>query len=100
MYCRKCGAVVSGKFCCCCGAKIRSMAEELRLAEFAERRAFKNRHRKDCEPWHFWLAEMCWNLANQKYGARFRCEATQTDIDNLSVVSEHAERLFTLVVDF
>ena len=33
MFCSKCGAAVNGKFCSCCGQRVRSGIEEYRLAE-------------------------------------------------------------------
>ena len=102
MYCSKCGAAVVGKYCSCCGAKIRPAAAELRLASNAERRRFKERHREIDSPWEFWLAEACWDVARIKYDVGCGCNGQNLSnaIENLKVVTEHAEKLFEQLVNF
>ena len=40
-YCKKCGAVVVGKFCSCCGQKVKTAFEEFISAKNRQRRAFR-----------------------------------------------------------
>jgi len=47
IYCKNCGAVVVGKFCSCCGQRVRTTLEEFRFAEKRAEREFKNRHHKE-----------------------------------------------------
>lgn len=65
MYCKKCGAVVTGKFCSNCGTRAKTLLEEYRAAERKARRDFINDHVKKnysnsgCALGH--LADACWN---------------------------------------
>ena len=68
MFCNNCGAVVTGKYCCCCGRKIRSAVDEFKLQKKNERQRFKESYREA--------------------------------FANLSVVTEHAKRLYDLASDF
>lgn len=102
MYCRNCGAVVTGKYCCCCGVKLRNLADEYKLAVRAEKKKFKESHRSDdiSDNWHFWLAQQCWELANMKYGTTSYRNLPPEAFDDLPKITEHAQKLFDLVVDF
>ncbi len=37
MFCTECGAAVTGKFCSCCGARVRSDLEAFKLKQRRER---------------------------------------------------------------
>ena len=41
-YCKKCGAVVVGKFCSCCGQEVKTAFEEFISAKNRQRRAFRH----------------------------------------------------------
>lgn len=47
MFCKNCGAVVSGRFCSCCGTKIRNGHEEAQLAKNQAKRVFVRRSATD-----------------------------------------------------
>lgn len=41
-YCKKCGAVVVGKFCSCCGTRVRSDLRDFKLELSRRKHAFSN----------------------------------------------------------
>ena len=66
MYCKKCGAAVTGRFCCCCGERVRTNAEEIKR----ETRRLRNQFKDACiEKYDYpyvnycHMAEACWNAA-------------------------------------
>lgn len=69
MYCKSCGAAVVGKYCSCCGARVRTDAEELRLIENRMRREFVSEMRGPRALGRLGLAyaniaEACWLAAD------------------------------------
>lgn len=70
MYCTKCGAFVVGKYCSCCGQRVRSEMEEFRILERRRKKAFE----RSCEYsngqiilHNARLADLCWITASLKY---------------------------------
>jgi hypothetical protein len=110
MYCSKCGAVVVGKYCSCCGTRYRSQLGELRLAE---RRAQKEFVRaKTYTPngrllglTNLHLATACWIASFEKYstgGCRYKeGDSIPADaFDSLTTVRAKAEQLFEYLINF
>lgn len=75
MYCNNCGAVAVGKFCSCCGAKLRTEIEMFRLTA---KRTHKE-YMKQFERFHLpcpnpvnvaidQIATACWYACEIKYG--------------------------------
>lgn len=74
MFCTKCGAAVTGKYCSCCGQRVRSPKEELDLIEKRLKREFTDACTKtkdggyvDNTPAMGFLALACWDAAVAKY---------------------------------
>lgn len=69
-YCKKCGAVVVGKFCSCCGQKVKTDFEEFISAKNRQRRAFrrwaeqKDFNRYGCIPLQ--VASLAENIAEKR----------------------------------
>lgn len=107
MFCSKCGAAVNGKFCSCCGQRVRSGLEEYRLAEKRIKREFI----KACSgtgvaynPARMHLAEACWTASSLKHDrTRILCiddYVPKSLFDNLEVVRTYAEEIFSCVERF
>lgn len=93
MFCKKCGAAVVGKFCSCCGNRVRTNAEEYSLAANRAKREFIRDMTHDAddrylEPWRGHLAEACWLASSTKIN-RY-----SYDIDKLPAIRLWAEYLF------
>lgn len=74
MFCSKCGAAVTGKYCSCCGQKVRSHKDEVLLVEKKLKREFCDSCTKvndsmfaDNAPAMGHLAIACWEAAIAKY---------------------------------
>lgn len=94
MYCRQCGAVVVGKFCSCCGKRIRSEAEEFQLAKNRAEREFVKAMTHDIqgnflECWRIHLARACWLASITSIRPDLSC-----DLEKLTAVRLRAEYLF------
>ena len=107
VFCNKCGAAVVGKFCSCCGTRVRSQLEEYKLVERAAEREFK----KACtyedgrclglDRLH--LASACWLAAHCRYGysaLRIDRPVPAEAYKSLEAVRVHAELLFERLLDF
>lgn len=108
MYCSKCGAAVVGKFCSCCGTRVRSQIEEYRLAEKRAVKAFEKACTHDenarllgLDRMH--LASACWQAAHFRY----RKDHLRSDgsvpaeaFEALDTIRVHAEWLFNQLLDF
>ncbi len=46
-YCKKCGAIVVGKFCSCCGERVRTSLKEYRIMERRLKKVFEDSKRED-----------------------------------------------------
>ena len=108
MYCKKCGAVVTGKFCSNCGTRVRSLLEEYRAAERKARRDFKKDHAKtnysnfEIDLCH--LADACWSACAMRYLHDYEFDEFRrfnpNAFDRLDVVREHADELFNKLIRF
>ena len=102
MFCTKCGASVVGKYCSCCGNRVRSSLEDLRLAEKRAKREFENAcgnseyPRRQLELLH--LANACWLASYQRYNKSARYMIGDIippeAYDSLETVRIHAQKLF------
>ena len=102
MFCSKCGAVVAGKYCSCCGQRLRSELENYRLAEQRARRAFLNECKEGGrESWQGHLADACWYTAYMKY-RKEPCNGFSYDValDSLEEIRFTARGLFNELRDF
>ena len=107
MNCRKCGAAVNGKFCSCCGQRVRSALEEYRLAEKRMERDFTNKcsetgKARELHLMH--LASAWWKASSMKYD-RSRILSIDDYVpksvyDNLQTLRDHAEKLYKALIDF
>lgn len=74
MYCNHCGAVAIGKYCSCCGRKLRNSVQEFDLEKGRRYREFYKKayaeSGKSLEHQH--LASACWIACELKY-LRNRC---------------------------
>lgn len=61
-YCKNCGAVVTGKFCSCCGAMVRSDLRDFRLELSKRKRSFSNRFYENGYLPRFRMANTAWEL--------------------------------------
>lgn len=110
MYCSKCGAVVVGKYFSCCGNRIRSELEELRLAERRAEKAFIHDFTHNAEG--SWLASVnshlvhaCWLASFEKYskgGTLYKVgdSVPAEAFESLRTVRDHAERLYLAMLSF
>ena len=68
MFCKNCGAAVTGKYCSCCGTRIRSYGKEFFLALRRRKRAFANSkyhlNNDDLNAIH--SANFCWERVQNK----------------------------------
>lgn len=108
MFCRKCGAAVNGKFCSCCGQRVRSDLEEFRKIE----RKMKKEFFEACDSMSgvgyrddlHWLAEACWNASSARYGKSggyiVGDHVPASVFDSLQDVRVHAEKLFQALINF
>ena len=102
MHCTKCGAVVYGRFCSCCGQRVRTSFETFRLVERGTERAFKKEHVANGSER---LAEACWLASCAKHSKIIRSlwagdEVPDSAYEELKRIREHAEILFNRVIDF
>lgn len=102
MYCSKCGASVVGKYCSCCGQRIRSEAEEFNLIENRLRREFKSACAGSRVPLYYaHLAEACWLAATMKYQKRpSETVGFIEAVNSMDQVKYAARDLFNKLKDF
>lgn len=108
MNCRRCGAIVMGKYCSCCGARLRTDLDEynamLRKAksEFkAQCRLYGGLGRQGSACYH--LADACWTASELRYGVESfgsNYVLTQSDIDGIAVIVDRAMLLFRQLMAF
>lgn len=67
-HCKKCGAIVTGKYCSCCGKCVTSDLRDFRLAEARARKAFVNgkyrNEKSDLSAMH--IASLAFEIAFEK----------------------------------
>lgn len=102
MNCQKCGAVVEGRFCSCCGERVRTDLETFRLAERGTKRAFEKEHQINGGSR---LAEACWYASYERYAKYIRMLNIYTGVpdyayEELKKIREHAEILFNFFKEF
>lgn len=102
MHCKKCGEVVNGKFCSCCGTRVRTDAEEIRRMERQAKKEF-------CETvatiWESvykkYLAETVWLASRLRQDKDHPC-LHELDIcsakERLEKTREDAEFIYRLLV--
>lgn len=49
-HCKKCGAIVTGKYCSCCGKRVTSDLRDFRRAEARAKREFASGKYRDIAP--------------------------------------------------
>ena len=103
MFCKNCGASVVGRFCSCCGRRVRSEIEDFRLAQQRKRREFLNDCRTSADSaWWGHLAEACWEASSMKYrkDPTFDGASYMEAYENLEEIRFHAWGLFCELRDF
>lgn len=101
MFCSKCGAVVTGKYCSCCGQRARSEIEEFDVIERRLRRAFREECSKKLPCGGFALADACWLAVSIKYKKDPRDGYSFIEAENSLCSMKHAARaLFDKLKDF
>lgn len=102
MFCSKCGAVVNGKYCSCCGQRIRSEIEEFDVIERRLRREFRAANADKVLPrGSHYLAEACWLAAGMKYKKDPRNGYSFIEAENSLCQMKHiAQGLFDKLKDF
>lgn len=99
MYCKNCGAVVVGKFCSCCGTKIRRDVDQYILDRRRMQKEFADAP-KEYGSSYMHLATACWYV--------YECKLLKGDIvviggerflapdayERLAAVKAHATALF------
>lgn len=109
MYCKKCGAAVVGKFCSCCGFRVRSQLEEFRLEERRRAREFKNTcanisyQKMRFDLMH--LADACWLASSARYGLCTKGLLVWDTVpaeayESLKNIESHAMALFLQLLNF
>lgn len=101
MICPKCGAIVIGRFCSCCGEKMRTSLEAFRLAERGAKRAFEKQHKINASSR---LAEACWFASYERYAKYIRMLNIYIDVPEMAYIElqnivAHAEILFNSLVN-
>ena len=81
MYCKKCGAAVIGKFCSCCGTRVRTDAEEIRRMERQAKKEFIETVLTGWDVYKKYLAESVW------LASRLRLEKGHPYLHELDVCS-------------
>lgn len=103
MFCRKCGAAVSGNFCCVCGERVRSALEIFRLDERRKKTAFKKSVKADISGTLIHLADACWAAADRKcelHRAVTGSGKVQPDAyDRLQKTADLARRLYAVLLE-
>ena len=108
MYCRKCGAVITGKYCANCGYKVQNDLAEFRRAERKAIKeyekqfdAFTNHERSTYDLSLVHLISACWHACSMKYGRNMVVRSGPSGewlpsphaYETLEIVKEHATRL-------
>ena len=99
MFCKNCGAAVSGKYCCVCGTRIRTQLEEYRVAERRARKAFEFEiPSRDLFKQH--LASACWLMAEAKFTTESvdpeTGEVVPGAYENLRKAENYARELYSM----
>lgn len=102
MFCSKCGAAVTGNFCCVCGERIRSALEDFRREERRQRAIFKASIGVDIGSVKVHIAQSCWLAAANKCelergvigGGKIAADA----YDRLQKTAALARRLYTVLM--
>ena len=103
MFCTNCGAVVVGKFCSCCGKKVRRGIEDFRRFERAEVKKFTHSYYKPGGSLGgIHLADACYLACEMKFKEVLpyvvwneygELEVSPNAYENLKKVLEHAKKL-------
>ena len=108
MTCKRCGAALTGRYCSCCGSKVRTDLDEYKSLM----RKVKAEYMKECAYYRTpdyrglaigHLAEACWRAAEMRYGSIYcgtEFVMTNEDLNNIEEVKEHATLLFRQLIVF
>lgn len=107
MYCKNCGAAVVGKYCSCCGQRVRSDVEEVRAIEKRLMKEFIDECTRDPggilvdgRLYLHHLAQACWLAALMKYQKDPATTPYIEAVNSLDDVKYAARALFKKVKDF
>lgn len=103
MFCSKCGAAVTGNYCCVCGERVRSAVEEFRREERRQRALFKASIGVDTESVKVHIANSCWHAAANKCELQrgvIGCGKIAADAyDRLQKTAALARRLYMVLME-
>ena len=103
MFCSKCGAAVTGNYCCVCGERVRSAAWIFRRKERQRRSIFKASTGAKVGTIEIHIADACWHAAANKYklvAAVIDGDNIQPDAyDRLQKTEALARRLYMVLME-
>lgn len=98
MYCKHCGAVAVGKYCSCCGRRLRDNVDEFNIARRKMAKEFGFQSGKELVYQH--LASACWIACEIKYGKDLILVTESGPVlaanayERLEIVKAHATALY------
>lgn len=97
-YCKKCGAVVDGNYCSCCGTKATSSKEEFQKQLRKARKQYKDEAHRRNRLTGMHLADLAWMLAEWKIvpginGSDFNPKF-HNSTDLIAKVKQHADEVY------
>jgi len=105
MFCKNCGAVITGKYCSCCGSRVRSAGQDFFLAVRKRKREFVNtRYHKANDLATMRTAAFCWDTIENQTIEPLRsrilaCDSIIGSEDLLDTTEEKADRLYMQVCE-
>lgn len=106
MFCRKCGAAVSGNYCCVCGERVRSAAEVFRRDVRRKKSALKTSVGAgigaDCRCIKEHILDSCWYAASNKYElqhAVWEDKVRPYAYERLQKTADLAHRLYLVLME-
>lgn len=107
-FCSKCGAVVQGKYCSCCGTKVVNDLDLFRREERRKRKEFMQgasdcfRHRLADRVSAEHLADACWYAASVKIGDHLGAANRPTPASwvGLNIRTSIAQKLFDGLITY
>ena len=97
MYCKSCGAAVIGRYCSCCGARVRTDVEDIRLRFNRMRRAFLSEKTTQSDMASRKIAEACWDAGCVKYGFPYECSMDDCE-ERILKIDRFARLVFSLII--
>lgn len=97
MFCKNCGAAIVGRYCSCCGTRVRSELEEYRAAEKKAIREFVRQFYHPLDPntplSFMHLATACWYACEISEPNKVTYEVNPDSYVRLNTVKQRATEL-------